>query len=298
MKAIELSEIFKNFAKVRAVDSLSFSVRGGEIFGLLGPNGAGKTTTIRMMMNIIYPDSGEILIFGERLSEELKERIGYLPEERGFYKRMKVSDVLTYFGTLKNMERNYAKKRAEELLEEFEMEKYSQSKVQELSKGNQQKLQFLSTILHDPDLIILDEPFAGLDPVNTKFLKDRMIELQRRGKTIVLSTHQMDQVERLCKDICLINEGKMVLYGNLLDIKKKYGRNSIVLRYKGDLSFLKENGVKSIEDYGNYAELHLRRNAKPQKILEELIQGIEIHKFEVTEPSLNEIFIDVVSSDE
>ncbi|MFQ6089398.1 MAG: ABC transporter ATP-binding protein, partial [Candidatus Methanofastidiosia archaeon] len=154
MNAIELSEIFKNFAKVRAVDSLSFSVREGEIFGLLGPNGAGKTTTIRMMMNIIYPDSGEILIFGERLSEELKERIGYLPEERGLYKRMKVSDVLTYFGCLKNMERNHAKKRAEELLEEFEMERYSQLKVQELSKGNQQKLQFLSTILHDPDLII------------------------------------------------------------------------------------------------------------------------------------------------
>lgn len=295
MKTLSASNVSKSYNGTIVVNNLSFEVGEGEMFGLLGPNGAGKTTMIRMIMNIIYPDSGTISIFGERLNEVTKERIGYLPEERGMYKRMKVLDVLVYFGMLKNMRRQEARQKAQEYMSGFDMLECNKMKIEELSKGMQQKIQFIATILHDPDLIILDEPFSGLDPINRKLIKDTMTELKDRGKTIIFSTHQMDEVEKLCDDILLINKGYPVLSGRLSDIKRNHGKNSILISYEGDLSFLRgARGVASLDDYGKYAEIFLSRDASPREILALLAQKVEITRFELAEPSLNKIFIDVV----
>jgi ABC-2 type transport system ATP-binding protein len=293
MPAVEVSHITKSYADKVAVDDLSFSVNQGEIFGLIGPNGAGKTTTIRMMMDIIRPDSGSVTIFGEKLSEATKNRLGYLPEERGLYKKMRVLDAIVYLASLKGMERNDALEKAGRLLERLGMSANSNKKIEELSKGMAQVIQFIVTIVHDPGLVVLDEPFGSLDPVNTELLKDQVLDLGSRGKAVILSTHQMNQVEELCDRILMINRGKSVLYGDLAEIKSKYQDNAVLLDYEGELGEIP--GVTTRETRKNHVELVLDDKTTPQQVLEALVgRGIDVKRFEIATPPLNEIFIKVV----
>ncbi len=296
MNTVVAENISKSFNTFRAVDNVSLAIRPGSVFGLLGPNGAGKTTTMRMIMNIILPDSGGIHLFGEPFREEHKNRIGYLPEERGLYPKMKVIDHLQFLGEMKGVEPGEAKKQALQWLERFDLADRAQKKVQELSKGLQQKVQFIATIIHAPELLIVDEPFSGLDPLNTKFLKDILLGLKQAGKTIILSTHLMEQAEKLCDEICLINKGKAVLQGNLRDIKRRYGHNMVNVEYSGNAEFLRAlPPVKSINDYGNSMEIRLQDGAVPGELFKLLAAGnLEVRRFETVETPLNEIFIDVV----
>ncbi len=293
MLAVELNRICKSYNDTLVVNNVSFTVAQGEIFGLIGPNGAGKTTTIRMMMDITKPDSGEVSILGEALNEDAKNRIGYLPEERGLYKKITVLQSLIYLASLKGIETRLAKSRAEELLKRVDMLPHKEKKIEELSRGMGQLIQFLVTIIHDPQLLILDEPFAGLDPVNTKLLKEMILELRGQGKAIILSTHRMNEIEALCDRILMINKGRTVLYGELAEIKSRYRNNSVFLKFDGMLGELE--GVVGKKDHGEYVELFLDRETLPQKILKQLVnRGVEINQFEVSTPSLNEIFLQVV----
>lgn len=292
MLAVEVSHIVKAYADKVAVNDLSFSVAGGEIFGLIGPNGAGKTTTIRMMMDILKPDSGQVTILGEKLGEATKNRLGYLPEEKGLYKKMRVMDSILYFASLKGVTRPEARERAEHLLEQTGMLPNQRKKIDELSRGMGQIIQFIVTIINDPQLIIMDEPFSGLDPVNTELLKSLLLELRGRGKAIILSTHQMSQVEELCDRILMIDHGRAVLYGDLLEIKARYRSNSVRLEYTGELGDLP--GVTGRRDYKGYTELTLDGSTTPQQLLERLLsRGVKISRFEIATPPLNEIFIEV-----
>ena len=293
---VKLDNVTKTFDTFRAVDAMTFEIKKGVIYGILGPNGAGKTTTIRMMMRIIYPDSGTVEIFGAPLKSVNKDRIGYLPEERGMYKKMRVIDLLTFFGEIKSMDRKVARQKGSEWLERLGLGEAAQKKVEELSKGMQQKVQFVATVLHEPDLIILDEPFSGLDPVNTNVLVGIMLEFHRKGHTIIFSTHLMDQVEKLCQEICLINKGRKVLEGKLSDIKKRFGHNSITIRFEGDGSFLAEMPeVKSVNDYGNELFLSLTDGADPNVILRQVSERLTVRKFEMSEASIHDIFVEQVS---
>lgn len=290
----EVNNVVKTYGGKSVVDDVSFGVSPGEIFGLIGPNGAGKTTTIRMMMDIIMPDSGEIRILGERLSEGTKDKIGYLPEERGLYKKLTVIETLNYLAALKGSQVNNS--RAEELLKRVGMLAHKNKKIEELSRGMGQLIQFLATIIHDPQLIILDEPFAGLDPVNTELLKEIILELRTRGKAFILSTHQMNQVEELCDRILMINRGRSVLYGKLADIKNKYRNNSVLVGIEGKLGEL--DGVVNSRQEGKYIELFLDGKTPPQKVLQQIVsQGVAVNRFEVTTPTLNQIFIQVAGED-
>ncbi len=290
MLAVEVSHIVKSFADKVAVDNLSFSVAQGEMFGLIGPNGAGKTTTIRMMMDIIKPDSGEVTILGEKLSEATKDRLGYLPEERGLYKKLSVLDSIVYLASLKGMDRHSATEKANELLNQTGMLANKRKKIEELSKGMGQIIQFIVTIIHDPKLVILDEPFAGLDPVNTELLKGMFADLRNQGKAVILSTHQMNQVEELCDRILMINNGQDVLYGDLSEIKARYRGNSVLLDFKGELGEVP--GVTGKRTHKGYTELMLDGNTTPQQVLAHLVsRGMVINRFEVATPSLNEIFL-------
>ena len=293
MQTVELNSICKSYDDNLVVNNVSFTVVQGEIFGLIGPNGAGKTTTIRMMMDITKPDSGEVSILGETLNEDAKNRIGYLPEERGLYKKITVLQSLIYLASLKGIEPRLAKSRAEELLKRVDMLPHKEKKIEELSRGMGQLIQFLVTVLHDPQLLILDEPFAGLDPVNTKLLKEMILELRGQGKAIILSTHRMNEIEALCDRILMINKGRTVLYGDLAEIKSRYRNNSVFLKFDGVLGELE--GVVGKKDHGEYVELFLDGETLPRKILEQLVNhGVEINQFEVSTPSLNEIFLQVV----
>jgi ABC-2 type transport system ATP-binding protein len=293
MPAVEVSHITKSYADKVAVDDLSFSVNQGEIFGLIGPNGAGKTTTIRMMMDIIRPDSGSVTIFGEKLSEATKNRLGYLPEERGLYKKMRVLDAIVYLASLKGMERNDAFEKAGRLLDRLGMSPNRNKKIEELSRGMGQVIQFIVTIVHDPHLVVLDEPFGGLDPVNTELLKDQVLELGSQGKAVILSTHQMNQVEELCDRILMINRGKSVLYGDLAEIKSKYQDNAVMLDYEGELGEIP--GVTTRETRKNHVELVLDDKTTPHQVLKTLVgRGVDVKRFEIAAPPLNEIFIKVV----
>jgi ABC-2 type transport system ATP-binding protein len=293
--ALEVCAIRKAFNGMVAVKDLSFAVPAGSIYGLLGPNGAGKTTTIRMLLDIILPDSGTVNLFGEPFQRQALLRVGYLPEERGLYKKMKVGEILIFLGLLRGLNRGQARQRTAEWMERLEMSDWETKKVEELSKGMQQKVQFAATLLHDPDLIILDEPFAGLDPVNTAMLKDVMLELKRRGKTIIFSTHRMEQVERLCEAICLVNRGERVLEGNLREIRRRFGRNTILAEVEGDWQFVRDlTGVREAQDTGNQVEIKLFPSADPQQVLSALVNRLRVNRFEVTEPSLEEIFISSV----
>jgi len=293
MPAVEVNHIVKSYADKLAVDDLSFSVAQGEIFGLIGPNGAGKTTTIRMMMDIIRPDSGGVIILGEKLSEASKDKLGYLPEERGLYRKLSVMDSIVYLASLKGMDRHSAEEKANELLNQTGMLPHKGKKIEELSKGMGQIIQFIVTIIHDPELVILDEPFAGLDPVNTELLKGMFADLRNQGKAVILSTHQMNQVEELCDRILMINHGRSVLHGKLADIRSKYRSNSVLLDFEGKLAEVP--GVTEKRAHKGYVELVLDENATPQQVLERLVStGIIINRFEVATPPLNEIFLKVV----
>lgn len=295
MKVIEISNITKSYGSFFAVKNLSFDIESGLIYGLLGPNGAGKTTTIRMIMNIIVPDNGNIKVFGQDMDEDLKARIGYLPEDRGLYPKMKVGEVLLFLAELKGMKKNPANDKIDYWLNKLDLSDWRMKKVEELSRGMQQKLQFIATVVHDPDLIILDEPFGGLDPVNTKLLKDIMLTIKERGGTIIFSTHRMEQVEMICDEICLINKAEKVLDGRLNQIKKQYGKNSVILEYEGKADFIYDlSEIDSIDDYGKYMEIRLKERQDPQDLLQKVVNRLRINKFEVKEPSLNAIFIDKV----
>ncbi len=300
MHALEVKNLTKKFDKVVAVNKASFEVPEGSIFGLIGRNGAGKTTTIRMMMNIYLPDEGEVILKGAKVGQEFKNKVGYLPEERGLYKKMKVLDTLLYFAEVKGKSGRNIHKKAEEYLKRFELYDRRLSKVEDLSKGNQQKIQFISTILHDPDFIILDEPFSGLDPVNTNLLKDIILEMKERGKVIIFSTHLMDFAEKMCDHIAMIDHGKIILKGSLKEIKSKFAQKNVSLNYEGDISFLNGSGIiEKIENFGNTTGIRLKDSKHTQELLRMLVdKNIIVKRFDANEISLHEIFLELAGSDE
>jgi ABC-2 type transport system ATP-binding protein len=298
MSVIEIKNISKTFGDTKAVDDISFEVEAGEIFGLLGPNGAGKTTTIRMLLDLFKPDSGKVSILGGPMSEEKKNRVGYLPEERGLYQDITLEKCILYLASLKDLTGDEALRRMNDYLERFDLAEHRKKKVKELSKGMQQKAQLIVTLIHQPDVIIIDEPFAALDPVNTQMVKDLLKEERNKQRTIVMCTHQMHQVEALCDRLVLINAGRSVLYGGLNDIRKQYARHEINLRtpdQPGDSI----PGVTSVEKVNGGWKLHLQEGVQPQDLLRTLLnQGLTLEQFEVALPTLDEIFIQVVKEKE
>ena len=296
MKVVEVNHLCKSYADMTAVSDLTFSVDPGEILGLIGPNGAGKSTTIKIILDFMKPDSGEVRIFGQQMNETLKDRIGYLPEERGLYKRLTAIDLILYLASLKGMDKASAEEKANLLLEQTGMLEHKKKKNKEMSKGMGQLIQFIVTVIHDPELIILDEPFAGLDPVRTQAAQNIVGNLRDEGKAIIMSTHQMNKVEELCDRVLMINKGRTVLYGDLIETRAKFRRNSVQVDTDGDLGDLP--GVTDMELNKGSAELVLAPDTSPQAILDRLRdRGITINRFEVTTPSLNEIFLNLVGSD-
>lgn len=295
---ISVQNVSKSFGETKAVDNVSFEAEKGRIFGLLGPNGAGKTTTIRMINYITLQDNGKIFINELPVSPKTQKMIGYMPEERGLYKKMKVGEQLMYLAQLKGLNKTDAKEKITYWLKRFNAYDWHSKVVGELSKGMSQKIQFISTIVHNPEIYIFDEPFSGLDPINSELLKEIIIELKEEGNTILFSTHRMEQVEQMCDDICLFNNGKVVLTGNLRQIKKDYGKNTVLLEFQGDSSFLDElDDVRINNRSTNFAEIRILNGSNPQEILKKAMQNSEIHKFQLVEPSLNEIFISTVGED-
>jgi ABC-2 type transport system ATP-binding protein len=297
VNALEVKHISKTFASTRAVDELSFQVRSGEIFALLGPNGAGKTTTIRMVLDILKPDQGEISVLGGPLTQATKDRIGYLPEERGLYRAITVLDCLTYLGTLKGMTSRAAKQSAEELLERVELGENKLQKVSELSRGMQQKAQFAATILHDPDLLIIDEPFSGLDPVNTLLIKDIIYERKAQGKTIIMSTHMMHQIEEMADRLLMMHHGRQVLYGSVGQVREQFALDAVYVDGQGDWAALP--GVERVQIDGKETELFLKPGVTPDELLAQFAgePGYRVTRFEVAVPSLNDIFITVADAE-
>jgi ABC-2 type transport system ATP-binding protein len=290
--ALSLKDLVKDFDGKRAVDHITFTAKKGEILGLLGPNGAGKTTTMRMVMDIIAPDAGSVEIMGERFSEKVKDRIGYLPEERGLYRKLKVMDTLLFFGELKGMKAAAVRERGRRLLTQFQLESYEEKKVEELSKGMAQKLQFIVTILHDPELLILDEPFSGLDPLNIELVKSIILERKRDGKTIIYSTHLMEYAEQTVDALVMIDRGRKVLDGTLAAVKAEYGRKSITVQYEGDARYVAGLPyVKSCRDSGREMEVELDDLSKREQLLRDLLGRVVVNGFTVSEPSLQNIFI-------
>jgi len=300
MKTVDLQNVSKRFGKIQAVDDVTFYVRPGEIFGLLGPNGAGKTTTIRMMLNILRPDRGDISVFGGPMNEEKKNRIGYLPEERGLYADNKLLDTLLYLATLKGMSRKEAKPVAESHLRRLDLWEYRNEKLSALSRGMQQKAQFIVTIIHDPDLLIVDEPFSGLDPVNTELIRDILLRLRDAGKTIIMSTHRMHQVEAMCDRILLIDHGRVVLSGPVMDVRRRFAGNTVEVNGRGPIPDLLGNGVKHAHLHDGSWRLTLADDVSPQQALQTLATDnrVAIEHFSVALPSLHEIFIQVVENNE
>lgn len=296
MHAIQVSRISKRFGETQAVADVSFAVEPGEIFGLLGPNGAGKTTTIRMMLDIFKPDTGIVRILGGELDVARKRRIGYLPEERGLYKDQKLEPTLVYLATLKGLDEKTARRRLAGWLERLDLAQHRQKKVQELSKGMQQKAQIIATLLHDPELIVVDEPFAGLDPVNTRLVKEVFEEQRQAGKSILMSTHQMYQVEALCNRIVLIDDGRAVLYGAVDEIKRNFAGNAVVIQGQGDFTHIP--GVLETRQHNGAWQMALEIGADPQAVFRTLAarEDVKIERFELAEPSLDDIFINVVQN--
>ena len=292
---LEVQNLVKKYDGVIAVDDISFIAKPGQIFGLLGPNGAGKTTTMRMILNIIKPSAGRIIFENKKSLSELSNIVGYLPEERGLYKKSKVIDLILYFAVLKNMEKKTAWIEAFSWLNKLGIEELANRKIEELSKGNQQKIQFITAIIHKPDILILDEPFTGFDPINQQEIKNIILDYTNSGKIIILSTHQMDTAEKLCSEIFLINKGKEVCSGDLSDIKKKFGGQHIKIKFDGDTDFIKkEKDVLHYDIFNNFIELQLKDGIKPSDFLKSIIEKINVTHFSVIEPSLNKIFIDIV----
>ena len=294
MPVVELAAVTKAYESKVAVSNLSLAIEAGQMFGLLGPNGAGKTSSIRMMMGITIPDSGHINLFEKPFDRRILERVGYLPEERGLYKKMKVLDQLIFFGQLHGLTGDEAQKRALAWARRMEIADALPKRTEELSKGMQQKIQFIATLLHDPRLIVMDEPFSGLDPVNAVLVERTLLELKDQGKAILFSTHRMDQVEKLCDSICLINNGKAVLAGNLRQIKARYERNHVIVEFQGSSAFLNSDEVAEAKNFSGHAEIKLKPNGDAQKLLHEAAAVATIFRFELVEPSLEEIFIQTV----
>jgi ABC-2 type transport system ATP-binding protein len=293
---LRVDGVSKRYGEFSAVEDLSFDVYAGRVFGFLGPNGAGKTTTIRMLVGITVPDEGSIELFGEKMSPALQDRIGYLPEERGLYKKLKIADQLRYFAALKGMCAADAERRMDFWLDRMGLGEWKNKKTTDLSKGMQQKVQFISTVMHDPDLLVLDEPFSGLDPINVEFLIDVIAEFKTREKTIIFSTHLMETAEKLCKDILLIDKARKVVAGSLREVKESYGRNLIALRVTGGDEILADRrSVAKTTEHADETIVHLANGTDPQVLLKRLIDaGAIVSKFERVEASLNDIFIDKV----
>ncbi|HET7293888.1 MAG TPA: ATP-binding cassette domain-containing protein [Vicinamibacteria bacterium] len=294
--AIRLQGVSKAFAGHKAVIDLSLEVGRGSVFGLLGPNGAGKTTTLRMVMDVFAPDAGTVELFGGRASRALLDRVGYMPEERGLYPRMGLEEQLLFFAEAKGTARSVARSRLPVWLDRLELDgKWRSRKLNELSKGMQQKAQFIASVLHDPELLILDEPMAGLDPVAASLMRDVLLELRRRGKTLVLSSHQMETVERLCDAIALVSRGEKLLDGPVAEVKRRYGRNTVVLAYEGDGAFLASlPDVAAVSDFGRYVEIRVGEGGDPQAILQAAAERLRVSRFEIVEPSLHDIFVEQV----
>lgn len=297
MNIVEVKNVSKKFGSYLASNNITFNIESGQIFGLLGPNGAGKTTLIRLINNILLPDRGEIYIFGQKLNPELQNRIGYLPEERGLYKKIKVIEQIVYFARLKGMTKSNAIEQAHIWLHKLGANGWENKKIQELSKGMQQKIQFITTILHSPDLIILDEPFSGFDPINTELVKNILLDLREQGKTIILSTHVMSQVEELCDNICMINKGQLVLQGKVSDIKSQYGRNHLVIEFEGSDEFInKIKGVEILNRTNSRVEFKLLDcSANTNDIFKIISEYAIVTRFDLSLPSMHEIFIDTVA---
>jgi ABC-2 type transport system ATP-binding protein len=292
--ALLIDGVTKRFGKHTAVDRLSLRIPTGSIYGFLGPNGAGKTTTIRMVMSIFYPDEGTITVLGQPNSEHIKDRLGFLPEEKGLYKKMRAAEIVAYFGTLKGLERATAKRRAYDLLERYGLGEWVDKRCEVLSKGMGQKVQLLGSIIHDPELVILDEPFSGLDPVNMELMRDTILDIKRQGRTVIFSTHVMQQAQDICDYIVLINKGKKVLDGRVSDIRAT-GDFGIQIDYDGDGEALRRlPGVRRLNDAGKHAELFLDNGTDPQQILSALVGKVRIRRFDIREPSLHEIFVRAV----
>ena len=291
-----LERVTKRFGGFTAVSDLSLQVRPGRVFGLIGPNGAGKTTTIRMIVNITLPDSGRIELFGQQMNTALQDRIGYLPEERGLYKKMKVGEQLRFFAELKDLRGQEADKRVDDWLKKLELSAWKDKRAKELSKGMQQKVQFITAVIHDPDLVILDEPFSGLDPVNVDLMKQTILEQKAAGKTIILSTHQMEIAEKLCDDVCMINRAHKVLDGRLREIRRSFSRNAVALQFAGGDGLLNDSSlVANVRQHDEEFEVLMAPGASPQALLKRLVDsGAVVTKFELVEPTLHDIFIEKV----
>jgi ABC-2 type transport system ATP-binding protein len=295
MPIVELQNVRKAYDTKVAVDNLSITIEQGSMFGLLGPNGSGKTSSIRMMIGITVPDSGTVSLFGQPFQRSQLKRVGYLPEERGLYKKMKVLDQIEFLGQLHGLDAVTAHKRAIAWCERLEITEAIHKKTEELSKGMQQKIQFITALLHEPDLIIMDEPFSGLDPVNAILLEQTLVDLSKQGKSVLFSTHRMDQVEKLCDNIALIHRGRLVLSGSMREVKGQYPRNRVQIAYTGDTGFLQHASVAASKTYNDYAELTMRSEEDAQQLLAAAVAGgTRITRFEVMEPTLEEIFIEKV----
>lgn len=302
-RVVQLDRVTKRFTGHTAVRDLSFSVPAGGTFGLLGPNGAGKTTTIRMLMSIIEPDEGTIRLFGRAASRELNDRIGFLPEERGLYRRMGTLEHLIFLGEIKGLGRRDARSRARQWLERLGLTQWERSKVEDLSKGMQQKVQFIATLLHQPELVVLDEPFSGLDPVNSQVMRDVVVEIAREGRTVLFSTHIMEQAERMCDRVVILARGEKVVDGRMTDIKRNAAGQQVALAFSRDTdraaAVLADRGlVLQLDDYGAYAEATLAPGAEPDRLLAALVgAGVGISRFELVEPSLQAIFMAAVGGE-
>lgn len=295
MPIVELQQIRKVYDTKVAVEGLSLAIEPGTMFGLLGPNGSGKTSSIRMMIGMTVPDSGTVRMFGRPFERASLHRVGYLPEERGLYKKMKVLDQLVFLGQLHGLSESTARSRALVWCERMQIAETIEKKTEELSKGMQQKIQFIAALLHEPELIIMDEPFSGLDPVNAELLQDTLIELRKAGKAVLFSTHRMDQVERMCDSIALISRGKLVLSGSMREVKAQYPKNRLHVVFSGDSGFLENPEVDEVKIYAGMAEIKLRSEAGAQAVLADAIaRGTVVTQFEVKEPTLEEIFIERV----
>jgi ABC-2 type transport system ATP-binding protein len=294
MPIVELQHVRKAYDTKIAVADLSFAIEPGTMFGLLGPNGSGKTSSIRMMIGITVPDSGLVSLFGQPFKRENLKRVGYLPEERGLYKKMKVMDQLIFLGELHGLDAATASKRAHVWCERMEITEAIPKKTEELSKGMQQKIQFIAALLHDPELVIMDEPFSGLDPVNAALLMDTLVDLRKEGKAILFSTHRMDQVEKLCDEIALINRGNLVLSGSMREVKSRYPRNRVQMVFEGSDVFLKHPSIAEAKNYNGYAEIKLADGSDAQALLANALTMAKVSRFEVMEPTLEEIFIEAV----
>jgi ABC-2 type transport system ATP-binding protein len=295
---LEIQGVSKAYKDHQAIRDIDFRVPRGSIFGLLGPNGAGKTTLIRIINQITAPDTGQVLFDGESLKPDHIARIGYLPEERGLYKKMKVLEQIIYFGRLKNLSKKEASARAKAWMKRFDIESWANKKVEELSKGMQQKIQFIITVLHKPDLIILDEPFSGFDPVNTELIKQEIKRLRDKGATVIFSTHRMESVDEICDYLGMIHKSQKVLEGSVHDVRNSYKKEELVVRYKGDLNGLSEAVVEELKSYADGTrEVVMKVDTHRKKLIEQLNNQVDLLSFEDRLPSIHEIFISKVNED-